>query len=44
MHHEWLEQLTEQDRIDIVALMDDVALHETTMGYHEPLSPSSPRL
>lgn len=39
MHHEWLEQLTEQDRIDIVALMDDVALHETTMGYHEPLSP-----
>lgn len=43
MHHEWLEQLTEQDRADIVALMDDVALHETTMGYHEPLSPELAR-
>jgi len=43
MHHEWLEQLTEQDRADIVALIDDVAVHETTMGYHEPLSPEAGR-
>ncbi len=43
MYHTWLEQLTEQDRADIVALMNDVAVHETTMGFHEPLSPEAAR-
>jgi hypothetical protein len=30
MYHHWPAQLTEQDRADIIALIDDAAAHETT--------------
>ena len=41
MYHHWLAQLTEQDRADIIALIDDAAALETTMAYDAPLSPKA---
>jgi predicted GNAT family N-acyltransferase len=39
LHFEWLEKLSGQDMLEMVALMNQVAVRETTMGYHDPLSP-----
>jgi L-amino acid N-acyltransferase YncA len=38
MHIGFVKELTRQDMEDVVALLDQVALKETTNGYYEPLS------
>jgi predicted GNAT family N-acyltransferase len=43
MRLEFAKELSEQDMDDMVALLNQVAVKETTMGYHEVLSPAAGR-